>query len=49
MAFKPRIQEDLREPEPVNLNGEEYRKPITELTGNPTYDSEWRRVQETYH
>ena len=33
----------------VALNGEEYRKPITEHTGNPTYDYGWRRVQETYH
>ena len=35
MALKPRIQEDLRKPKPVTLNGEEYRKPITRHTENP--------------
>jgi len=49
MAFKARIQEDLRKPKPVTLNREEYRKPMAEHLGNPTYDSEWRRVQETHH
>jgi len=39
MAFKPRIQDDLRKPKPVTLNGEEYRKPMTEHTGNPAYGS----------
>ena len=38
-----------QETQPVALNGEEYRKPITGYTGNPTCDSEWRRVKETYH
>jgi len=27
-----------QETQPVAVNGEEYRKPITEHTGNPTYD-----------
>jgi len=38
-----------QETQPVTLDGEEYRKPITEHTGNPTCDSEWRRIQEAYH
>ena len=38
-----------QETQPVTLNGEEYRKPINGHTGNPTCDSEWRRVQETHH
>ena len=38
-----------QETQPVTLNGKEYRKPITEHTGNPTCDSGWRRVQETHH
>ena len=44
-----KIQEDLRKPKPVTLDEEEYRKPITQHTGNPTCDSGLRRVQETYH
>jgi len=28
-----------QETQPVTLNGKEYRKPITEHTGNPTCDS----------
>ena len=40
MAFKPKIQEDPRKPKPVTLNGEEYRKPITEHKRNPTCRSE---------
>jgi len=33
-----------KETQPVTLDGEEYRKPITKLTGNLTCDSGWRRV-----
>ena len=44
-----KIQEDLRKPKPVTLDEEEYRKPITQYTGNPTCDSGLRRVKETYH
>jgi len=38
-----------QETQPVTLNGEEYRKPITEHTGNPTCGSGWRSIQETHH
>ena len=49
MAFKARVQEDLRKPKPVTLNREEYRKPKAEHLGNPTCGSGWRSIKETHH
>ena len=38
-----------QETQHVTLDREEYRKPITEHTGNLTCDSWWRIVHETHH